>query len=91
MKECYPVEVAEYAVLQNIDHTTASNWWEKHVLRRQDRIISKDNQRGANKYLKRKMKFGIELPKMVQGAMTLENNNDNTLWADVIAKDMRSV
>ena len=60
-------------------------------MRRQDRIISKDNQRGANTYLKRKMKFGIELPKMVQGAMTLENNNDNTLWADVIAKGMRSV
>ena len=46
LKECYPVETAEYAVLQKLDHEPAFNWWVKHVLRKRDRIISKVKQRG---------------------------------------------
>ena len=55
---------------------------------RQDRIISKVKQSGAKKYFKRKINFGIEFPKTVQESMSLDNNNDNILWADSIAKEM---
>jgi len=52
LKECYPVETAEYAVLQKIDHEPTFNWWVKYVLRKRDRIISKVKQRRAKKYAK---------------------------------------
>ena len=42
LKESYPVEVAEYAVAQGIDHEPAFAWWTRHVLKRRDRIISAD-------------------------------------------------
>ncbi len=35
--------------------------------------------------------FGIELPKTVKEAFELDKKNGNTLWADVIAKEMRDV
>ena len=34
MKQCYPVETAEYAVAQGIDSQPAFNWWVKHVLKK---------------------------------------------------------
>ena len=40
LKECYPVETAEYEVLQKFDHEPNFNWWVNHMLRKQDRIIS---------------------------------------------------
>ena len=45
-------------------------------------------QRGANKYIKRTMKFGIEFPKKVQEAMALDKKNVNTMWNDAIAKEI---
>ncbi|KAL7529924.1 hypothetical protein ACHAXR_003227 [Thalassiosira sp. AJA248-18] len=37
------------------------------------------------------MKFGIEVPKTVNKALALDKKNGNTLWADVIAKEMKDV
>ena len=53
---------------------------------RRDSIISKLKQRGAKKYSKGKMKFGIELPNTVQESMALDKKNGNTLWSDAIVK-----
>ena len=91
LKECYPVETAEYAVLQKIDHEPAFNWWVKHVLQKRDRIISKVKQRRAKKYARTTMKFGVECPKTVEEALAFDKKNGNTLWADAIAKEMRNV
>ena len=88
LKECYPFEVVEYSVLQNIDHEPAFNWWEKHVLQRQDRNISKTKQRGAKKYVKMKMKLGIERPNTVQETMKIDMKNGNTLCYDAIVNEM---
>ena len=51
MKECYPVETAEYEVAHGIYHKPAYNWWVGHVLRKRDLIISSVKQRNI-KYLK---------------------------------------
>jgi hypothetical protein len=40
LKESHPLESAEYAVTQGIDHKPAFNWWVPHVLKKRDRIIS---------------------------------------------------
>ena len=49
------------------------------------RIISRVNKINA-RYLKKKHKFGIEVPKSVVQAYALDKKNVNTLWEDVISK-----
>jgi len=89
-KECYPVQTAEYAVAQGIDHEPAFNWWVRPTLKKRDRIISLVKKR-QTRYLKKNEKFGIELPKTVGEALALDKKNGNTLWADAIAKEMKNV
>jgi hypothetical protein len=90
LKESHPLETAEYAVTQGIDHEPAFNWWVPHVLKKHDWIISLVHKR-TTRYLKRTHKFGIEDPKTVKEALALDRKNGNTLWADAIAKEMKEV
>jgi hypothetical protein len=90
LKDSHPLETAEYAVTQSIDHKPAFNWWIPHVLKKCDRIISLVHKR-TTRYLKRTHKFGIEVPKTVTEAFALDRKNGNTLWADTIAKEMKAV
>jgi hypothetical protein len=87
LKESNPLEVAEYAVSQGIDHEPAFSWWVPNVLKKRDRIISAVSKR----YLKRTHKFGIEVPKSVADAMRLDTENGNTLWMDAVALEIDSV
>ena len=87
MKESYPVEVAEYAVAQEIDHEPAFSWWVPHILKKHDRIIAGVNKR----YHKRTYKFGIHIPKTMKEAKMLDRMNSNTLWQDAIHKEMDAV
>ena len=76
LKESYPVEIAEYAMAQGIDHEPAFAWWVPHTLRKRDRIIAAVGKR----YHKRTHKFGFEIPKTVQRAYEIDRENGNTLW-----------
>jgi hypothetical protein len=51
LKESHPLEMAEYAVTQGIDHEPAFNWWVPQVLRLRKRIISLVKKRKMS-YLK---------------------------------------
>jgi hypothetical protein len=43
-------------------------------------------------YLKKNLKFGIEVPtSLVDHALEIDNQNDNTLWAEAIGKEMKDV
>jgi hypothetical protein len=90
LKESHPLETAEYAMTQGIDHEPAFNWWVPHVLIKCDLIISLVHKR-TTRYLKRTHKFGIEVPKTVKEALDLDCKNVNILWADAIAKEMKEV
>ena len=79
LKECYPVYTSESLVIQKVDHDPAFNWWVNHALRKRDRIVAKLQQRGAKKYVKTTMKFGIECPKTVDQDLALDKKNGNTL------------
>jgi hypothetical protein len=81
LKESCPVEIAEYAVTQGIDHEPAFCWWVPHVLKKRDRIISAVSKR----FHKRTHKFGIEVPRTVDDAIRLDRENGNTLWMDSVA------
>ena len=68
----------------------AFNWWVPFVLKKRERIIKAVKGREA-KYLKRCIKFGIEVPRSVREALELDRKNGNTLWADAIRKEMENV
>ena len=87
MKESHPIECAEYAVSQDIADEPTFNWWVPRILKKRNLIISKVKARNA-RYLKRNQTFGIELPKSVKEAQALDKKNGNTLWMDVLAKEM---
>ena len=84
LKEAYPVQVAEYAVAQGIDHEPAFAWWVPYTLKRRDRVIAAVNKR----YFKTTHKFGFEVPKTLRRALEIDKENGNTLWADALKKEM---
>ena len=87
LKESYPVEVAEFAKAQGIDHEPAFAWWVPYVLKKRDRIIAAV----AKRFHKRQFKFGFEVPNTVQRARELDRENGNTLWQDAIELEMEAV
>ena len=90
LKESHPLEVAEYAVAQQLDREPAFNWWVPQTLKKRDAIISLVKRRNV-RYLKKTHKFGIRVPKSVNQALSFDKENGNTKWADAIAKEMKDV
>jgi Reverse transcriptase (RNA-dependent DNA polymerase) len=88
MKEAYPVQTAEYAVMNKLEHQPAFAWWVGPVLRRRDRIIISATQK---RYHKRTHKFGIELPKSVKAALEIDKRTGTTYWRDALKKEMTNV
>jgi len=41
IKECYPIDLAEFAIQKGIDHKPAFTWWVPYVIKKKERIISK--------------------------------------------------
>ena len=87
IKDSFPVELAEYAVQTKLSMEPAFAWWVPHVLRKRNRIIAKIK----SKYWTRTHKFGIRVPKSVQEAKQLDEQNGDTLWWDAICKEMKNV
>ena len=84
MKECYPVQLCEYAIESRISKEPAFAWWLPHVIKKRNQIISKIK----SKYWTRTHKFGIKIPKTCVEAKRLDADNGNTLWWDAIVKEM---
>ena len=53
--------------------------------KKRDRIILLVEKRNP-RFLKRTHKFGIEVPKTIKEPLEIDRRNDNTFWADAIAK-----
>jgi hypothetical protein len=69
MKDSFPVEVVEYAMINEILEEPAFAWWAKHVLRKRNRIIKKVKSR----YRDRTHKYGgILLPKSIKEALLID-------------------
>ena len=90
VKECYPVQTAEYAVSNDVDSKPAFNWWVNHVLNKRDRIISK-MKLCQKQFVKTTEKYGINVPCNVEHAYELDQRNGDKLLADAIAKEMKNV
>ena len=87
IKDCYPVQLAEYALANGIDHEPAFKWWVQKTLRRKDRIISKFK----SKYSRSTHKFGIQIPKLLSEAYEIDRDTETNHWSRAIEKEMRNV
>ena len=82
LKESNPVELAEYAKGNELQHEPAFTWWVPHTLRRRNRILKAMKKR----YHRTAQKFGIELPKTVKRALELDEESGTTFWRDATNK-----
>ena len=87
LKESDPLETAEYAVAQEIDHGPTLKYWLKAVLKKRLIMIPLVKNRNTL-YIKKTHKFGIEVPKSIVQVYVLDKNNGNTLREDAIYKEM---
>ena len=87
LKVSNPVELAEYAKAKGIDDEPAFKWWVPFTLHKRDRIVKKVKA----KYWRTTHMLGIRVPKSVDEALKLDEENGNTLWYDAIQKEMTNV
>jgi hypothetical protein len=87
IKESNPIEVAEFAVANNLVEEPAFKWWVPSVLRRRNRIISKAKSR----YWRTTHKFGIKLPHSVAEALEIDRVTGTDFWRKAINKEMQKV
>jgi Reverse transcriptase (RNA-dependent DNA polymerase) len=85
LKETNIVEVARYAVDNQIETEPAFDWWVRHILKKQKRLIKKTS---TSRHRRHGYKFGIRIPETVDEALALDKANNNTLWFDAITKEM---
>ena len=83
----YPVQLAEYAILKNLQHLPAFAWWVPTYIKKRNRIISKTK----SKYWTRTHKFGFRIPHSVEEALQIDKLNNNNLWWAAICKEMKNV
>ena len=67
MKESFPIQTTEYAVMNKLVEEPTFTWWIKDILKKQDCILGKVKTR----YWKHTHKYGLELPKMVKEALEI--------------------
>ncbi len=84
LKESHCFQIAEYSVGVSVDLETGLNWWKNDSI---IALVKKHNTR----YLKHTHKLRIECPKTMEDTIELDKNNDNTMWTDVIAKEMKTL
>ena len=87
IKDSYPVQLAEYAVANKINHEPAFKWWVEKTLKRKKRMINKVK----SKYWRNTHKFGIEIPKSVNEAYRIDRETGTAHWTKAIEKEMKNV
>ena len=87
VKEAYPDQLAEYAVQNRFSLEPAFAWWDPYVLNKRNRILAKIKY----KYWIRTHKYSFEIPNNVKRVKEIDKFNQNTLWWNVIMKEMRNV
>jgi hypothetical protein len=61
-------------------------WWVPHVLKKRSQVIAAVTKH----YHRRTHKFGIEVPKSWDDCVRLDKENGNTLWQDMVRKEMKT-
>ena len=87
LKNSNPIEVAEYAVANQIEGEPAFAWWVKEVLRQRRRMVAKVK----SKYWRTTHKFGIRLPHNAEEALQIDKETGTDFWARAMEKELRKV
>ena len=87
IKQAYPVQLAQYALADNISIETAFAWWVPHILKKRNCIIEKVKY----KYWLKNHKFGIKVPKNKKQAIEYDRESGNKLCWDSVCQDMKNV
>jgi hypothetical protein len=88
MKELNAVEVAEYALENQISHEPAFDWWVHDMIRRKKRLIKLSQTR----FLRPQYKYGINVPRNIKEAIKFNLENANKFWEEAaIVKEMKNV
>ena len=87
VKDSNPIEVAEFAIANQLDQEPAFAWWVHNGLRYKKHIISKVKSH----CWKTTHKYGIQLPHSVEDALELDCKSNTDYWAKAIAKENKQV
>ena len=87
LKETNPVDVAEYAVANNIADEVAFRYWVPYTLNQREKVISSISHRVR----KTKSKFGIEIPTNMVEVADFDRRNGNHLWNDATKKEISNI
>ena len=87
LKDSYPIQIAEYAVTNQIADQPAFHWWVPSVLRKRNRIVAKLK----SKYWRTTHKFGIRVPKTVEEALAIDEETGTDFWRKALNKEMTKV
>ena len=71
---------------KKISEKSAFAWWVKFILRKRDHIISKTHRHWLKTH-----KYGICVPNTVEEAILIDKENGDTLWSDIIMKEINTV
>ena len=77
----------EYTIANILYDEPAFAWWVPFVKKKRQAII----YNAKTKYWKCTHKFGIEVPKNVKDIIKIDKENNNALWQDAIALEMKNV
>ena len=72
---------------RDIDKEPAFAWWVKYTLKKGNRIIKQVTHRSIRK----NMKFEVKIPATVEEAEIFDQENGNSLWSDLINKELKNV
>jgi hypothetical protein len=87
MKYSNAVEVAEYALVNQLSHEPAFDWWVHDVICRKKRLIKLSQTR----LLQPQYKYGICVPRNIEEAIKFDLENGNNFWETAIANEMKNV
>jgi hypothetical protein len=87
LKDSNPIEVAQYAVENQLEQDPAFAHWVNIVLRSKDRVI----QMARKRRMYNRFQYGVEIPRSVKHALELDKKNGNNFWANAIKKEMDKV
>ena len=87
VKDGYPIDLAEYAVAQQIETEPAFHWWVPQTRNHMQRMINKVKK----KYWKTTSKFGIRLPHSVEEALAIDEQTGTDYWRKAIDKELKAV
>ena len=75
LKDSHPIELAEYAMANNLQHEPTFAWWVPYTLKKRKAILRKVK----SKYWEKTHKYRIRIPKNVKEAQEIDAEKKNTL------------